>query len=521
VEWHKGTSRTDSLGTLSLSFISHFIFTIHPSIQQAVSRKPGILLSRGVGYDAANEGEVQAIEEYLEASLGLTPSMIARFKAKAPWLFQRTVKKLEVIVDYLQEMLTPTTKTMPSREKDKKTITVIRDLLLKYPTVLNLSVKYNLKPRIAFLQEECGLTRSDIFKVCTMAGFVLTLSVTDNLQPTIQLLSDILDPADDNEGAFDDDEDEEDAVTNRQKKIRTCILSHPQILGLSLGNLKSKLTYFEAIDRLSEDPTIVDDDSDADENRAKKPAKRTSSLASKIALRAPAVFSLSLKHNIVPTIEFLSRVWGTTTPPVRWTGINNPGIVILEKEDTIPEETSSTLTGPSLAYLLGEYPGILTLSLEGNIQPTMKFYNRTGYVPLDDNWNLCQQQYSNASSGLSGLSLTNETQIIRGRYIASSLFQRLLPRWHYYLMNKLRVDSDNEAMPESPSSGNGETETKKTDKSKGLPLHILSLSSDQIYCDHLGADVDQFHQFKEQSIPNLKFSSQFDTWLKTGRPIDV
>ena len=52
-------------------------------------------------------------------------------------------------------------------------------------------------------------------------------------------------------------------------------------------------------------------------------------------------------------------------------------------------------------------------------------------------------------------------------------------------------------------------------------LHILAVASDKKYCEYLKVETKEYTAFKVDTIPRLKFSSQFDTWLKTGIPIDV
>jgi hypothetical protein len=52
-------------------------------------------------------------------------------------------------------------------------------------------------------------------------------------------------------------------------------------------------------------------------------------------------------------------------------------------------------------------------------------------------------------------------------------------------------------------------------------LHILSVASDETYCGYLMVEPKEYRAFKIDTIPRLKFSSQFDTWLRTGIPIDV
>ena len=141
---------------------------------------------------------------------------------------------------------------------------------------------------------------------------------------------------------------------------------------------------------------------------------------------------------------------------------------------------SSSATTTSVGTLVRDYPGILTLSLEGNLQPTFHFYNKTGYTTLDANWNLVQDQPR-----------------IRGRYIAASLFQRLLPRWHYWM------------------------EHQQSGAVLQPPLHVIAGSTDASFCKWLGYNLDDYLAFQNEFAPRLKFSSQFDTWLKTGRAIDI
>jgi len=95
---------------------------------------------------------------------------------------------------------------------------------------------------------------------------------------------------------------------------------------------------------------------------------------------------------------------------------------------------------------------------------------------LDDNWKLIEGN-----------------KRIPGRYIASSLFHRLLPRWHYCMKKEIPKP----------------------------PLYVLVGTTDESFCERMSLNVNQYLLFKQEAIPRLKFSSQFDTWLKTGRPIEI
>ena len=207
-----------------------------------------------------------------------------------------------------------------------------------------------------------------------------------------------------------------------------CLRAHPQLLGLSLESLRRKVAFFDEID---------------------------DALAARVLIRAPAVFSLNFQDNLVPKLEFLKALWGINSSDVSGNEV--------------------------LVNQLYEYPNILTLSLESNIQPTVSFFNRTGYVSLDDRWNLVEG-----------------SMVIRGRYIAASLFNRLLPRWHFF--------SSDEGI--------------KDRKAPFIPLHVLVGTTDEAFCEFIDVDVEEFNIYTREAVPQLKFSSQFETWIKTGKPID-
>mmetsp|Transcript_28082 Transcript_28082/g.43041 ORF Transcript_28082/g.43041 Transcript_28082/m.43041 type:complete len:177 (+) Transcript_28082:3-533(+) len=143
-------------------------------------------------------------------------------------------------------------------------------------------------------------------------------------------------------------------------------------------------------------------------------------------------------------------------------------------------ETQLPVIQDSLSKRLKEYPNVLTLSLEGNIQPTMDFFRRTGYAALDSdfyvvdvNRNVKDQERQQG---------TDVHQSIPGRYIASSLFNRLLPRWHFYMQKctagvqqKHEQSDDNNHLLDKP------------------PLHIMSHSATvNVNCQHNGCAIESF-----------------------------
>ena len=453
---------------------------------QAVERNPALLLSSGVGYTTNRKskggsrnsnlttsrktkhedvttidtGVEQTVEEILSVHTGLSASAMKRMKGTAPFVFGLEPSKVYSVLEFLDSVLRPrqddaTASTTPEVTKRKN---ILGKVIMAHPYLLNLSVESNLKPRVKFLAESCDLEPAELAKVVqTSNGSVLGLSVEQNLKPTLEFLLNQI---------FDKNNDLSD---DPRAMLKKCVSTHPQLLGLSISNLKSKVNYFHSIGP---------------------------SLAVRIARKCPAIYSLNLDKNIIPTIEFLSKVWGVKSGTSTSKGSNENVFV----------------------SMLHEYPNIITLSVETNLQPTMMFFNKTGYTNLNESWELTplsrmpteiESQRGNAN----GKHLMPSR--IRGRYIAASLYNRLLPRWHYCLSSnsqtknvELRTEAAIATMPSHPP-----LETP--------PLHLLVMSNDEAFCLAMNFQLESFLTFKKEAIPRLKFSSQFDTWLKTGKPIDL
>jgi len=431
---------------------------------QAVERNPRLLLSSGVGYTtnhrktnnpqatnnsvtimtAMDEGATvteQTVEEVLSTYAGFTSSQLKRLKQSAPFVFGLEASKAYSVLEFLDGIL------QQAEEKESQRKKIVGKLIFAHPNLLNLSVESNLKPRVTFLAESCDLDPSQIAKVVqTSNGSVLGLSVEQNLKPTLNyLLHEIFLPSNDGD--------------DPKEMLKKCILTHPQLLGLSLSNLQSKTEYFDSIG---------------------------STLAVRIVRKCPAIYSLNLDQNIIPTIEFLAKIWGMD----------------IGNAKAASKKTRKTkISNNDFVSMLFEYPNIITLSLETNLQPTMMFFNKTGYTSLDKDWRLTPSETMKNSSPSVAINR------IRGRYIAASLYNRLLPRWHYCLSISSVSSSPQDSQLSQPL--------------EKPPLHLLVMSSDETFCETMNFQLDSFLNFKQDAIPRLKFSSQFDTWLKTGKPIDI
>lgn len=439
-------------------------------VRNAVHRNPGLLLTRGTGYNADS---LELVEVFLKMELHIDSKPLDTLKRSFPALFQTQVSKLISVIHFLREYLSLSLDT-------QRTNSALVKLLLSHPQLFLLSVDTGLRPRVMFLKQRCYLDDTDIAKLVSSssAGAVLGLSITDNLAPTMNYL----------------------AIRLDEDQIRKVIQRHPQILGLSLANLRQKVQYFDSLEQVPRGSNIT-------MSRIKP------SLAARILVRAPAVYSLSLVENIIPKVRFLAGIWGGQPPP--WDTAQSVDQFIDTGRSLVHSETgkevevstlalldaAATANGTSILYQqLWQYPSILGLSLEGNLQPTVDFFNRTGYVVLDREWKNTVPTYrGNGTSG--GGAAGSNTLALPGRYLAASLTNRLLPRWHYYT-SRNRTNSDDTAR-------------------RMIPLHTLVLANDANFCHSLGLNASEYSRFQREAIPRLKFNSQFETWLKTGRPIDL
>ena len=341
-------------------------------------------------------------------------------ESRAPFVFELPASKVLSTIAFLKNILAKSSSY--SSESINK---IVGKVITNHPEILRLSITENLQPRIDFLRKRCYLEDGDLGAIIQgSSSAVLGLSVENNLSPTIAFLESRLYSTD----------------------LKRCIKSHPQLLGLSLSNLEAKAKYFDRIDRNQSNPR--------------------ESLVSRVLRRSPEVFSLSLEGNILEKVNFLSKVWGVDCD------------LDHSNKSVAPSESRS-----DLASLLSEDPSVLTLSLEGNLRPTVSFYNRTGYVNLDENWRPS-----------SGPRETKSVPVLRSRYLCASLYLRLLPRYHFYM-----------------SRPNHSNDT--------IPLYLLVSISDAAFCKLLEVDEEDYKVFKDEAVPRFRFSSQFDIWLKTGRPI--
>jgi len=315
---------------------------------EAISRNTNLLLIQGVGYttttttatndDASGENSnMIKVEEYLQQELDMKSSAIHKLKRNHPRIFQLSlVEKVQPVVNFLYTILAAEEHDNISTASQSKLKKQIARIIINQPMLLQLDVSTNLEPTVNYLRSSCDLTEKELSTVILATPSLLGFSIDDNLMPTLQFLQDTM--TDSVKQSKDDGGDEEVSEESSKMLLRKCILKHPSILALSIDNLHAKRDYFNSIG-----------------------IEKTQSLAKRILTSAPSVYSLSLENNIIPKIEYLATLWGDNGSPQN----DNKRSFLLDN--------------------IYEYPHVLTLSMEDNINPTISFYNMTGYVKEGNN----------------------------------------------------------------------------------------------------------------------------------------
>jgi hypothetical protein len=167
------------------------------------------------------------------------------------------------------------------------------------------------------------------------------------------------------------------------------------------------------------------------------------------------------------------------------------------KTELIVNETDEV--SPSLSVLLGQYPSLLTLSLKDNIQPTVNFLCKAGYLFLDENGNLERSP------------VTGKRIIVSGRHIAASLFNRLLPRWSYFHLKRNNVSLENDLTTSLA--------LKLSDAEDTISLYVLAVSTDADFCNHMGFDIEDYAEFGRKNTSTLKLNWELNTWLLPSRSV--
>ena len=374
---------------------------------QATLNNPDLLLT-----ELFPTGEEQ-VASYLVKELNISVKSVSRLRRSWMSPFRLPLHRVQAVVSYLVDLLSAG--GLGTNECKR----IVGRIVLAQPKMMYASVETNLEPCINFLRASCELDDKDIARVVTRCPTMLQISMEALVQPRLEFFANLL--------------RREDESTNVQELLRKCIWRRsPDVLTRSIENVASKVEYYNS---LGSTTTGVP-------------------LASRIAFRNANVLKLHVADNVAPKLEFLSKVWGVSFPS---TG---------ETTDPSRDGDDHAL----LSHLVGDYPNVLALSLEKNLQPTMEFYNQTGYTELGDDWTL--QEGSRA---------------ILGNCMESSLSNRLLPRWHYFHQQR-------------EQGKEGEAQAHSLDIKPSLSA--LNRATDRSFCEMFGFDVQDYTKFRLEYAPN-------------------
>mmetsp|Transcript_42104 Transcript_42104/g.98641 ORF Transcript_42104/g.98641 Transcript_42104/m.98641 type:complete len:674 (-) Transcript_42104:1152-3173(-) len=446
---------------------------------EAIHRNPHLLL-----VPVGNRSDDGSVARYLQERAGASDRSIEKIRRKHPVVFGFHLEGVvRPATEYILELLG---KDGSEKENSK----VMSRLLGNSPMLLGLHVEH-LEETVTFLRN-IGLSEAALRTVLKNCPAILGLSLKQNLIPTVQFLMEEVGLASmSNKGPGD---------------LERCLCRHPQILALSIDNLKDKVDYLNAVEYVSIFGLSSGQGAGGSTNGHKSKAKdiesafQKFSLVRRVAVASPSVFSLSLDDNIVPTVEYLGLVWGMVVPDV-------DGDVALVRnlrekmatagvggqrgdEDSFDASTVTTnggSCGKALARKIGEYPPVLTLSLDDNIKPTVAFFARIGYIRLGGT--------GRAEEEVDAFTTTRKVSF---RHVAASLFRRIIPRWHYLKQNVWNKGQDIGPLP---------------------PISILVGSTDQKFCDYFKIDQNKYTKFIKDVAPSIQFSAQFQEWIKSGRSI--
>jgi len=211
-------------------------------------------------------------------------------------------------------------------------VTDIAKVVTRLPAIFSLSIENNLKPTVEYL-EKLGVT--DIGKVVTKLPPILALSIENNLQPTVDYLEKL-------------------GVTD----IGKVVTKLPPILALSIeDNLQPHVDYLEELG-------VTD--------------------IAKVVTRLPQILALSIEDNLKPTVDYLKELGVTDIAKVV---TRLPQILSYSIEDTLQPHVDylEKLGVTDIGKVVTRHPQILgCYSIENNLKSTVEYLTNQCYATIQD-----------------------------------------------------------------------------------------------------------------------------------------
>eukprot|EP00435_Cladocopium_sp_Y103_P046338 s1570_g13.t1 len=240
-----------------------------------------------------------------------------------------------------------------------------------FPPILSLSIEQNLKPTVQWFLD-FGLTKSQVAKATATYPQILCLSIEQNLKPTVQWFLDL-------------------GLTKSQvaKAVSTC----PQILGYSIKqNLKPTVQWFldlgltkrETAKAIVACPSVLGHSIE----QSLKPTLQwfldfglTKSQVAKATATYPQILCLSIEQNSKPTVQWFLDL-GLAKSQVAKAIATHPQMLGLSIEQnlkpTVQWFLDFGLTKSQVAKAVATHPQILGLSIKQNLKPTVQWFSDLG-----------------------------------------------------------------------------------------------------------------------------------------------
>ena len=215
---------------------------------------------------------------------------------------------------------------------DQKSLT---KMITRSPPIMTISIKDNVQPTLDWLQERLMLDGNVLNKMVTRSPSILLLSIEGNVKPTLEWLQERL--------QLDD------------YALSKLIQRLPQILSFSITeNVEPKLDWLQ--DRLK-----LDDNSLA-----------------KLIQRMPQTLCLSIHDNLEPKLDWLQQRLSLTDVALtkmirRLPGILSTSTDILE-DKLVWLQKRLSLTDEQLSKMVQRLPSLVCSNIPNNLEPTLNFY---------------------------------------------------------------------------------------------------------------------------------------------------
>ena len=262
----------------------------------------------------------------------LVPGLVSRLEVRVPPQIDKHAKTFAMDAELVGNASSTNRLALQEflRKKMQLSTVQVAKSIVRFPSVLGLSIEANLKPTVEWIKG-LGLSPSQVAKVITSFPQVLGLSIEANLKPTVEWIK---------------------GLGLSQSQVAKVIATFPAVLGLSMeANLKPTVEWIKGLG-LSQ------------------------SQVAKVIATCPAVLGFSIEANLKPTVEWIKGL-GLSQSQVAKVIATFPQVLGLSMEANLKPTVECIkglgLSPSQVAKVITSFPAVLGLSIEANLKPTVKW----------------------------------------------------------------------------------------------------------------------------------------------------